>query len=213
MFCDQCNRYFATKYTYKRHLLQKHGVTSPNTDETGYDSDDSKSTDSNNSMATSQARPDIFEDNESDTSDTEENEDFWTLLIHDTVLSIHNGRAAVGLPGPLPNIQRAGQLVEGKHLTNFINRLKENFHKIKQIYDASVNDTLLDLIQKQADKIQDKFEDSNEEVEDQAVDMAWKKYKFLIKKKIANNIDELEPLVGDPEENENSDSEQMTESD
>ena len=204
MYCRLCNSHFATKYTYRRHVDKVHKSNPPND---SYDSDG----DTTNSEDSSESRkPDIFrdisEDNESNTSETEsETSDFWTLLIRDTAQEIYNVRLGHGKPGAVEGITSTKDLVQGKHLSRLIEDLKDNFRNIKDIYDASVNDTLLDLIDKKADKIEDRFDNTSEKIRDEAEDMAWKKYKLLVRKKIEDNLDELNLLVDGTETDDEMD--------
>ena len=131
-----------------------------------------------------------------DESDAEsEDGDFWTLLVREavkTVLNRNNGE-------PLPGVTNVKQIIEGKNLVIFMNIMKNKFHSSKCIVDAAEGDKLMDMIEEDTVKITDKLDDEDEAMEKHAADTVWKKYKLLVKKKIQDNLDELEPLVGGEE--------------
>jgi predicted Fe-S protein YdhL (DUF1289 family) len=198
MYCEACGRTYATKFSYQRHLLTKHSNVLRNVEE------DSTSNDSG-----SEASDNVQNQDSQDISDRESEtpEDFWTLLIKDTVETIVKDRIANGKPGHFEELDNVYQLLEGKNLSGFISHMKERYHHIKRIHDTIENDSVLHLIGQKTTALEEKFGD--DEFKDEAEDMAWKKYKYLVKKKIVDNLKELSPLVGggeseDEEEEEES---------
>jgi hypothetical protein len=204
MYCAECNRHFATKYTYKRHMDLLHNqlngsqLDQSQSDTTDVISDDGH-TDSVDQDSMEQDPVDKESEEESepdDESDAEsEDGDFWTLLVREavkTVLNRSNGE-------PLQDVTNVEQITEGKKLVNFMNIMKNKFHSSKCIIDASEGDKLMDMIQEDIDEITDKLDDGDGAMEKHAADTVWKKYKLLVKKKIQDNLDELEPLVGGEE--------------
>ncbi len=217
MHCQFCNQEFASKYTLRRHIGRKHR----NMNETEMDdsmSDASDLSDSSQSSTDSYSNcKDIFSsmdltsktidiENEEEYEDDDEQEGFWTLIIRETVENICHKRIVNGLPAHLSDLTDVSQLLEGKNLKNFIRRLKERYDEIREISSASNNDDLAMLLRKKSVKLSKKLHvDTNVEDCEEAI---WKKYKFLIKKKIVENQEELKPLVesqdesGDEEQNE-----------
>ncbi len=127
---------------------------------------------------------DEHEDPESENSDDEETEeeDFWSLLIQETARRMHNERLEADLPDPYAAIHDVSQLATGKNLSTVMKHLKNRQLDIKEISEAADSDTLLDLIENKAAKIQEQYEEANEDVTEEAEDIAWRKYKFLVKK-------------------------------
>ncbi len=64
-------------------------------------------------------------ENEEEQEEDDEEEDFWTLIIRETVDSICHKRLADGHPARLSNLTDVSQLLEGQNLSAFIRRLKE----------------------------------------------------------------------------------------
>ncbi len=160
-----------------------------------------------------------FEDPKSENSDDEgsdegteeEGHDFWSLLTQETARKMHNDRLAADLPGPDEAIQDVYQLVEGKKLSIVMNHLKNRYRDIKEISEAANSDTLLGLIEKKAAKVEEQYEEANEDISKEAEDIAWRKYKFLVKKKIIDNIEHFQILVGgDTESDTDEESEKMS---
>ncbi len=141
-------------------------------------------------------------DEETEEEEEEEDPDFWSLMIQETARKIHNDHLAADLPGPDQEIQGVYQLVEGKTLSKLMNHLKNRYREIKEISEAANSDTLLDLIEKKARKIQEQYEGANEDITKEAEDIAWRKYKFLVKKKIIDNIEHFQILVGGDHESD-----------
>ncbi len=92
-----------------------------------------------------------------------------------------------------------------------MNHLKNRYRDIKEISEVANTDTLLGLIQKKATKVEDEYEEANVDITKEAEDIAWKKYKFLVKKKIIDNIEHFQILVGgDPESDTDEETENMS---
>ncbi len=142
------------------------------------------------------------EETEDEEEEEEEKPDFWSLVIQETARKIHSDRLAADLPGPDQEIQGVYQLLEGKALSKVMNHVKNRYREIKEISEAGNSDTLLDLIEKKARKIQEQFEGANEDITKEAEDIAWRKYKFLVKKKIIDNIEHFQILVGGDHESD-----------
>ncbi len=221
MQCQFCNRAFASKYTLRRHIAHFHREmkfeeTEENikddTFSSAIDSDDTKTDISTNSES-SDVDENIDEENkESDEQsekddELEEKEDsFWTLLIRETVKEIYNERKARGLPGHSPELTEVSQLFDGKNLSALIDRLRNRYSEICDITSAAEADSLMELIHKKQLKIQDEL--PGESIEEEGEEMAWNRYKFIIRKRIIENSEEFMPLVGESDsDNENEESE------
>ncbi len=84
MQCDICDRFFATKYTYRRHLATTSGCYIDDSSESIMSTEDPSHPESNAS-----------DDEDDDDNGTEPTEpDFWSLLIEETAEKIHNDRVA-----------------------------------------------------------------------------------------------------------------------
>ncbi len=134
------------------------------------------------------------DDDDNGTESTEHN--FWSLLIEETAEKIHNDRLGAGLPGPIREISNLNQLVHGKWLSLIIKHLQNRYREIKEISDAAVDDTLLGMIGTKADKVVSEYEPANEDIAKEANAIAWKKYKLLVRKKIIDNLEQFQVLVG-----------------
>ncbi len=131
------------------------------------------------------------EDEEEEDDDDEEEPDFWSLLIQETARKMHSERREGDLDDQNEAIHDASQLVTGKNLSMVMNHLKNRKRKIMEISEAANNDELIDLIEKKARKIEKQCEGANEDITKEAEDIAWRKYKFLVKKKIIDNIEQF----------------------
>ncbi len=134
------------------------------------------------------------DDDDNGTESTEAN--FWSLLIEETAEKIHNDRLGAGLPGPIQEISNLNQLVHGKWLSLIIKHLQNRYREIKEISDAATDDTLLGMIGTKADKVVSEYEPANEDIAKEANAIAWKKYKLLVRKKIIDNLEQFQVLVG-----------------
>ena len=67
------------------------------------------------------------------------------------------------------------------------------YYDIEKIHNAGSTDSVLDLIENELEKLKNKFMDDS--FEDEIKEMAWKKHKPLIRKRILQNLEELEVLV------------------
>ncbi len=150
---------------------------------------------------------DGVEEEEEDDDET----DFWNLLIRETVNSLvdeHHGE---------PIFKNVREVMDTKCMHAFINRMKEKFQIAEKIHEASLNDTLVGMIEKKSEKILEKFDDE-EDIQGEAQDTAWKKYKYLVRKKVQNNLEELKPLAeegsdggDDDDDDDDDDDENMQE--
>jgi hypothetical protein len=175
MYCSECNRHFATKYTFKRHmdLLHKQ-LDGSQLDRSQSDTTDVMSDDGHvdsvdqDSMDQDPVDQKSGEESESDDESASESEDgdFWTLLVREavkTVLNRNNGE-------PLPGVTNVKQIIEGKNLVIFMNIMKNKFHSSKCIVDAAEGDKLMDMIEEDTVKITDKLDDEDEAMEKHAAD-------------------------------------------
>ncbi len=164
-YCCLCKHQFATKYTFNWHMSTKLAF---------YD----KSLESNGSEYS-----DEYKDLESGNSDDEETEedDFWSLLIQETASRMHNERMETDLPDPYEAIHDVSQLATGKNLSTVMNHLKNRYLDIKEISEEADSDMLLDLIENKAANIREQYEEADEDVTKEVEDIAWKKYKFLVR--------------------------------
>ncbi len=221
--CKICHKQFASKYSQKRHMDSVH-ISAPRihakatlqlktkrTSEplikSDSDDDDASSVESTDSTrwmnkdmnikSRYQDNVDEYDDENEQEEEEEENvDDFWTLLIRETVRSIKLERKSCG--EPVATVQDSRDLLEGKELLAIIDHLKGTFYKMKCIVDASENDKVADLIQVKIEKLTEKFDESDlEDMIPMAANMAWKKYRCLVKKKISDNIGEFDTLIED----------------
>ncbi len=143
------------------------------------------------------------ESNDSDEEDGDDNgtestePGIWSLLIEETAEKIRNDRLGAGLPGPVQEISNLDQLVHGKWLSLIIKQLQNRYRKIKEISDAAADDNLLAMIGTKADKVMSEYEPANEDITKEATAIAWEKYKPLVRKKIIDNLEHFQFLVGD----------------
>lgn len=179
MSCPACKKDFASKYTYKRHIQQLHPKME-------YD---------NVSSTQESDNENVSEENESETeeNDSEDELDFWTMLIRHTVEDICKNRKAQGLTECIPSLTESEQMAEGVMLSQFMKKLREVYYDIEKIHEAGSGDSVLEKIETKLGKLQQQFEDDS--FEDETQEMAWEKYKPLIRKKILENLDEFEDLV------------------
>ncbi len=191
MYCHLCQRRFATKYTQKRHMTQFHNVTDPKylgDSEAGVESNAEAEVDSNESKSSGTDSNDS--DSASDAEETEE-ESFWTLLIRETVKNLI-------LDENFTQGETVGELFEGESLTNFIHLMITRLEEIEMVHEASRNDAVMNLIEQKTESLlneMDDYDNSSEQMRKNAEELAWKKNKVLVKKKIKENIEELEPLI------------------
>ena len=140
--------------------------------------------------------PEQDKTDDEDDEETDQDNNFWTMLIQETVAQIVNERLADGIPGPVAAIHNVEEMLEGKTLSKFISRMRDRYNEIKDIADAADDDSLMNMIQSKSEKILDTYGETNGDFKDAASESAWKKYKFLLKKKITDNSAQLEQLVG-----------------
>ncbi len=72
------------------------------------------------------------EECETGNGNSDENMNFWSLLVEETARKLHNDRLARGQPGPVPSIQSVHEF-EGKHLSLVMEYLKDRYRDIKEI--------------------------------------------------------------------------------
>ena len=152
-----------------------------------------------------QLEPNGDSDNESNNETVEENEfssgsedeeenDFWRMLIKKVAAEIYRKREWDGNPGVLPFITDPEQIAEGQYLSHFSDLLRQKYYDIEQIHNAGCDDSVLNLIEDQVEKLRKQITDESNEIISQT--MVWEKYRPLIRKKILKNLDVLEVLVG-----------------
>ncbi len=216
MHCQFCNQEFASKYTLRRHIQRKHkNMNETEMDDSmsdASDNDDSSSKTTNDSIS-EDSLSDVSTDNEDQTNEDSENveeedddeeENFWTLMIRETVNFICHKRLADGSPAHIAT--DVSQLLEGNGLKYFIKKLKERHDEIREISCKMEYDDLLELLWTKSNTLSEKVPSDTSSAD--CEEAIWKKYKFLIKKKIVENKEELKPLVesedesGDEEPNE-----------
>lgn len=201
MNCEYCHKVFATKYTLKRHMAQVHSESFDTT--TDSIKSESESTNGESTVP-------LQESNGGDNSDPEEpmdsdseeptTEDFWTLLIRATVKQIYYQRIAAGLPVPIPDVDSAEELLEGKAFNQIFHQMRKTYSEHSALHNAAIMDCLLDIILSQSGSMFEDYDTRGEDQKDydeQAEILAWKKYKFLIMKKVQNNLEEFDILVGE----------------
>ena len=188
MHCAFCQKNFATKYTYERHIEKKHR---PEKEIEDQESDNYKPDIFEYSQSENKSSCESMEqtNNGSESEEEEEKPDFWTLIIRYIVQQAHKEKEAQGDPG-FDSLQ---QINERPILTSIINRLRDEYNKIKLIHEAGSSDSLLQKIENELEKL--KEESTDEDNETEVREMAWKKYKPCIKKKILQNLKEFGMLV------------------
>lgn len=140
-------------------------------------------------------------------SDSGEPEDFWTLLIRATVKEIYFQRIMNDLPVPIPDTN-AEDFLEGKIFNSVLSQMRKQYNQYKDLHNAADDDKLLDIILSTSMAMFEHYDTSgNDEdaFEEQAEILAWKKFKYLIKKKIQNNLDEFDILISENSDTEESD--------
>ena len=200
MHCAICQKNFATKYTYERHIQKKHR---PEEEIEDQESDNDKPDIFEYSQSGNESSGESMEqtDNGSETEEEEEEKpDFWTLLIRYIVLQLHEEQKAEGHLG----FASLEQIAERPLLSKIINRLRNEYYEIKLIHEAGSSDSLLEKIETELEKL--KEESTDEEFEEEAQEIAWKKYKPCIKKKILQNLEEFEMLVCNSDADDEDDS-------
>ena len=200
MHCAICQKNFATKYTYERHIQMKHRPEEQTEDQ---ESDNDRPDIFENSQSGNESSDESMEqtDNGSETEEEEEEPDFWTMIIRYLVLHIREEQKAKGDLG-FTSLQ---QITERPLLPKIINRLRKEYYNTKLIHEAASSDSLLEKIENELEKLKEEYVD--EDFEWEAQEMAWKKYKPYIKKKILQNIEEFEILVCKPDTDDEVDSE------
>ena len=153
---------------------------------------------------------DIFQDceSESDVSDEsvdndmnqdehseDEDANFWTILIRSVVSEIYMKRKALGKTGFLPGLTTPEQMTEGKYLSSFIKRLRLKYNEIEEMHEASCKDPVIELIEDEIEEQKEDSEDGSFESDDE--ELAWEKYKPLVKKRILQNLDEIDVLISE----------------
>ena len=220
MFCHVCNRIFASKYTLKRHVAEVHGestryrqvspkfdtcrpctdIFSDSVSNSGSEDDQSmqgETEDQNESDNETDVNTDVESDDETNNDEeSPKQRDFWALLIRRTVESIRLNRLLKGNQATAANPE---DLLEGNDLSTLLRALKNEYSNIKAIYKAGKSDSLLAAINRKAQKIERQFEEQCDDVAEESDDIAWEKYKIIVKKKLADNIDELACFASDSE--------------
>ncbi len=75
-----------------------------------------------------------------------------------------------------------------------IKKLQNQYGKIKETSDAATD--LLAMIGTKADKVISEYEPANEDITEEATAIAWEKYKLLVRKKIIDNLENFQFVVG-----------------
>ncbi len=131
MQCDKCDRFFATKYTYRRHLDKKHPIIGTSTTSEDYIDDSSESIMSTEDP--SHPESNASDDKDDDDNGTEPSEpDFWSLLIEETAEKIHNDRLGAGFPGPMQEIRNLNQFAHGMWFSLIIKHMQNRYKKSKK---------------------------------------------------------------------------------
>ena len=190
MHCAICQKNFATKYTYERHIQMKHRPEEQTEDQ---ESDNDRPDIFEYSQSGNESSGESMEQSESGSESEEEEPDFWTIIIRYVVKQVHSEQKAQGDPG-YTSLQ---QITEKPLLSLVIDRLRKTYYNTKLIHDAGSNDSILEKIENELEKLKEEYTDKEFEWEVQ--EMAWKKYKPYIKKKILQNINEFETLVCKPD--------------
>ena len=106
---------------------------------------------------------------------------------------LYSERVQEGLPGPFPTVKHTRELLDKTFFPHLMERMRKRLVELEKINDAAEPDKLLSTIQLKAEKMTKRFKKEN--IKDEADRNAWRKCKILIKKKLADNMDELKPLV------------------
>ena len=171
------------------------------------DSSEEEETRSTNSSYGSNRESDSEHTNKSsdeDIASDAESDDFWKLLVRETVMALYSERVQEGLAGPLADVENVEDLLGKPFLPAIMKRMRERFTEIEELGQAAENDKLIHVIKSKAKKVFKQFKEEN--FKDEGNKIAWKKCKLLVKKKIEDNLDELKPLVEVEFPNSGSDS-------
>jgi hypothetical protein len=190
-YCHICKRTFATKYVLEKHMSRVHAG-----EEAMSDSSEEEETRSTNSSYGSNRESDSEHTNKSsdeDIASDAESDDFWKLLVRETVMALYSERVQEGLAGPLADVEHVEDLLGKPFLPAIMKRMRERFTEIEDLGQAAEKDKLIHVIKSKAKKVFKQFKGENFEEEGNKI--AWKKCKLLVKKKIEDNLDELKPLV------------------
>jgi hypothetical protein len=137
------------------------------------------------------------EKSESENEDSSEEEeedtsvDFWKLLIRNAVMKLCSTAMQEGEPCTFA--KNVKQLLEKPFLSKIIDVMRERVSELEALDEAGTKDKLLNTIQLKTDKVMKQLDE--EDCTEEADKIAWKKYRMLIKKKLEQNLSELEPLV------------------
>lgn len=186
MQCEICDRNFATKYTLQRHMIGFHGKNNSEEDTESVITEDNQSEDT-------------------EMEDSNERPDFWNLLIKKTVATIIQWRISKGWE-PSLDYTNPLDLCEGKMYSQLIQSLREEFELQGKLNSAQEDDNLINLIIKEKERMADKLTD-DAFTDDDADYIAWNKYKYLVRKKVLQNLEELNPLVTIDEDDNDNDEE------
>jgi hypothetical protein len=115
------------------------------------------------------------------------------MLIRDTVLDLKKSERLE----TNESISVKDFINDRKLVTNFIRKMQIRYGSMKEIVDASNNDKIYEQITEEADSIIDKFAEYDVDYGEEAYDMAWDKYRHIIRSKVIENIDELDFLIDD----------------
>ena len=220
MFCENCQKHFATKYTFKRHMQQMHPAKEMDNEANDQELESDNET-NDHDQESGNENSDIFEYSQSENecsdesmeqtdsgSETEEQEepDFWTLIIRNAVQQIQHIQKTKENPG----FNWLQHITEKPLVSQFINILRKIYYNIEQIHEAGNSDPVLEKIENELEKMKDTAT-SEEEFEEEAQEMAWIKYKPYIKKKILQNLEEFKILNSDADNEGDSENDSSAE--
>jgi len=149
-----------------------------------------------------------YKRNHYNSDNKEESEDeFWPLLIDQTVKDIEHTRLDSGGIVELRDLTM-DDLTSGKHFDHLIKRLMKNYDNAEKIVSGSndIMEKINECIENYEKKLGDKAADFEEAIKAKA----WKKYKDLIRKKVLENENLFALLIPDADSAESDaiDSEQ-----
>ena len=209
--CEKCDINFASKYTFARHLKQKHNnaIWVPfknNQSEENQDDSMSEASDntSNHSKTLKDTSNDAEDEEEEEKEEEEEEEDYWAKIIKLTVHDIWFKNMKQYDSGVVCDITDIEQFLQGKNPTRLCNRIREMDKMVNEIQSAAEDDILYTSIKQKLDNELgdydlEKEEKYKEAFTEQASIVAWKHFKYMIKKKIKENLDLFDILVNKSE--------------
>lgn len=164
--------------------------------------DEESNTDVEKSEEEEESEEQMTDDRESSdgTDDNQDDEEFWRLLLEQTVQDIITSAEQDGSDvETLLEAESIDELLKEPKLSLLIDQLRKTYQKITMIYDYSISDKLMDKIQSKQEKLLETF-DSDGRYDESINETSWDRFKSIIKQKIADSQEELDPLIVEGDE-------------